>query len=190
MSVEKELMARSGQACELCGQNEALEVYTVPPADSPSFEESLLACAICRSQLAAPETLDPNHWRCLNDSMWSPVPAVQVVAWRTLHALRSEGWPAELIDTMYLDEEALKWAKSGMPDENAVIHLDSNGQVLEAGDTVTLIKDLKVKGANFTAKRGTAVRRISLVRDNPGQIEGKVEGQQIVILTEYVKKRG
>jgi len=60
--------------------------------------------------------------------------------------------------------------------------------VLEAGDSVTLIKDLKVKGANFTAKRGTAVRNIRLVHDNSGQIEGKVETQMIVILTEYVKK--
>jgi protein PhnA len=189
MSVEKELMARSGQACELCGQSESLEVYTVPPADAPSVAESILACGTCRAQLADPDYLDPNHWRCLNDSMWSTVPAVQVVAWRILNRLRGEGWPAELLDMMYLDEDTLAWAKAGLPDENALVHLDSNGQVLEAGDTVTLIKDLKVKGANFTAKRGTAVRRISLVQDNAGQIEGKVEGQQIVILTEYVKKR-
>ena len=60
--------------------------------------------------------------------------------------------------------------------------------VLEAGDTVTLIKDLNVKGANFTAKRGTAVRNISLVPDNAEHIEGRVNGQQIVILTQFVKK--
>lgn len=189
MSVEKELMARSGQACELCGQSESLEVYTVPPADAPSVAESILVCGACHTQLTDPDNLDPNHWRCLNDSMWSTVPAVQAVAWRILNRLRGEGWPAELLDMMYLDEDTLAWAKAGLPDENALVHLDSNGQVLEAGDTVTLIKDLKVKGANFTAKRGTAVRRISLVHDNAGQIEGKVEGQQIVILTEYVKKR-
>ncbi len=53
-----------------------------------------------------------------------------------------------------------------------------------------LIKDLPVKGANFTAKRGTAVRGISLVADNPAHIEGRVEGQRIVILTEFVRKRG
>jgi protein PhnA len=60
--------------------------------------------------------------------------------------------------------------------------------VLQAGDTVTLIKDLVVKGANFTAKRGTAVRNISLVRDNPEHIEGRVNDQHIVILTQFVKK--
>jgi protein PhnA len=58
----------------------------------------------------------------------------------------------------------------------------------ESGDTVTLIKDLNVKGAGFTAKRGTAVRNISLVPDNPEHIEGRVNGQQIVILTKFVKK--
>lgn len=54
---------------------------------------------------------------------------------------------------------------------------------------MVLIKDLTVKGAGFTAKRGTAVHRISLVADNAAQIEGRVEGQRIVILTEFVKKR-
>ena len=88
----------------------------------------------------------------------------------------------------YLDEETLEWVKAGLPDENAVVHLDSNGNKLRAGDTVVLIQDLKVKGANFTAKRGTAVRRISLVQDNAEHIEGRVDGQQIVILTKYVKK--
>ena len=58
-----------------------------------------------------------------------------------------------------------------------------------AGDTVVLIKDLVVKGANFTAKRGTAVRGISLVVDNATHIEGSVEGQRIVILTEFVKRK-
>ncbi|WP_339653117.1 alkylphosphonate utilization protein [uncultured Salegentibacter sp.] len=69
-----------------------------------------------------------------------------------------------------------------------MVHKDSNGAVIETGDTVVLTKDLNVKGSSFTAKRGTDVRRVSLVYDNPEQIEGKVEGQQIVILTKFVKK--
>ena len=51
------------------------------------------------------------------------------------------------------------------------------------------MKDLPVKGAGFTAKRGTAVRGITLVPDNAGHIEGRVEGQRIVILTEFVKRK-
>jgi protein PhnA len=92
---------------------------------------------------------------------------------------------------LYLDDETRAWAESGMAsgsEEESTVHKDCNGAVLEAGDTVTLIKDLTVKGANFTAKRGTAVRNISLVPDNPEHIEGRVEGQQIVILTKFVKK--
>jgi protein PhnA len=51
-----------------------------------------------------------------------------------------------------------------------------------------LIKDLNVKGANFTAKLGTAVKGISQVANNSEHIEGKVNGQQIVILTKFYKK--
>ncbi len=65
---------------------------------------------------------------------------------------------------------------------------DSNGNILQNGDTVTLIKDLDVKGASFTAKRGTAVRRISLVMDNPEHIQGRIKDQTIIILTKFVKK--
>jgi protein PhnA len=185
--LEQELRERSGSVCELCGATENLSVYEVTPRE----DEGILVCETCDHQLNNPEEAEPNHWRCLNDSMWNPVPAVQVVAWRMLNQLRGEGWPVELLDMMYLDEETLEWAKSGIQDSsNEIKHVDSNGAVLEAGDTVVLIKDLNVKGAGFTAKRGTAVRKISLVHDNPEHIEGRVEGQQIVILTKFVKKSG
>jgi protein PhnA len=151
----------------------------------------MLVCETCRKQVENPDNVDANHWRCLNDSMWSQVPAVQVVAWRMLTRLRGEGWPQDLLDMLYLEEETLAWAQAtgeGKSDEDATRHLDSNGALLKAGDTVTLIKDLDVKGSSITAKRGTAVRGIRLVADNPEQIEGRVEGQQIVILTKFVKR--
>jgi len=191
MSTEKALLARSESKCELCGATEGLEVYEVPPGSEGGADQSVLLCATCRDQIENPEHVDVNHWRCLNESMWSQVPAVQVMAWRMLTRLSAEGWPQELLDMLYLDDETQAWAQAtgeGESDEESVRHLDSNGALLEAGDTVTLIKDLNVKGANFTAKRGTAVRGISLVADNPEQIEGRVEGQQIVILTRFVKK--
>jgi protein PhnA len=124
--------------------------------------------------------------------MWSQVPAVQVMAWRMLNRLLDEGWPQGLLDMLYLDDETLAWAQAGSSenDEQEARHVDCNGTPLEAGDTVTLIKNLDVKGANFTAKRGTAVRRISLVPDNPEQIEGRVNDQKIVILTKFIKKSG
>lgn len=192
MSIEQALHTRSESKCELCGATDALAVYSVPPASDESVDQSVLICATCRDQLENPEQVDPNHWRCLNDSMWSQVPAVQVLAWRMLNRLRAEGWPQDLLDMMYLDDETLAWAQATgdhLSEDEVVRHLDSNGAVLEAGDTVTLTKDLNVKGSSINAKRGTAVRNISLVPDNPEQIEGRVEGQQIVILTKFVKKQ-
>lgn len=187
MSLEKEIIARSGSKCELCGATNDLKIYQVPPAKE-GVNYSTHICNTCTEQIEDAEKVNPNHWRCLNDSMWSEVPAVQAVAWRMLNQLRGEGWPQDLLDMMYLDEETAEWAKALEPDEDAVVHLDSNGQKLEAGDTVVLIKDLPVKGTSIVAKRGVAVRRISLVHDNPEHIEGKVDGQRIVILTKFVKK--
>ena len=190
MDLSTTLAERANGACELCSHTPARDVYPVPAAPTGGPDGHILLCETCQTQVTDPERVDPNHWRCLNDSMWSPVPAVQAVAWRMLHRLRSEGWPQQLLDTMYIESDTLKWAKETetLDDETAVVHKDANGNVLETGDTVTLIKDLNVKGANFTAKRGTAVRRISLVADNADHIEGRVNGQQIVILTQYVKK--
>lgn len=191
MSTETDLHARSNSKCELCSATENLSVYDVPPNSNGGVDQSVLICNTCQDQIENPANVDVNHWRCLNDSMWSQEPPVQVMAWRMLTRLRAEGWPQDLLEMLYLDDETLSWARAtgeGLDDEDRVIHKDSNGNILEAGDTVTLIKDLEVKGANFTAKRGTAVRNISLSPDNAEHIEGRVDGQQIVILTKFVKK--
>ncbi|HFA50301.1 MAG TPA: PhnA protein [Bacteroidetes bacterium] len=192
MSLEKELLERSNSACELCGAAENLKVYTVPPKTSENLDDSALLCANCLGQIEDPEKVNAKHWRCLNESMWSEVPAVKVLAYRMLNRLRGEGWPLDLLDMLYLDDETLEWAKTGEADEEeeVFVHKDSNGVVLQAGDSVVLIKDLDVRGTSFTAKRGAAVRNIRLVHDNPEHIEGKVNGQQIVIITKYVKKTG
>lgn len=190
MSLDKILQVRSGSQCELCGANEYLAAYQVPFSPDEGADSSIYACAACRDQFSGAAEVDLNHWRCLNDSMWSQVSAVQVVAWRMLSRISAEGWPQELLDMLYLEDETKAWAEAGASSagEDVLVHRDSNGATLAAGDTVVLIKDLTVKGANFTAKRGTAVRNISLGQDNAGHIEGRVSGQQIVILTQFVKK--
>ena len=195
MSTEQILQTRSEFKCELCSVIEPLSVYEIPPASNNNADECLLICQRCRDQIEDSDKVDVNHWRCLNDSMWSQVPAVQVMAWRMLTRISAEGWPQELLDMLYLDDATLSWAQaagdsssSHSSDEDKVTHIDSNGVVIEVGDTVTLIKDLNVKGAGFTAKRGTAVRGVSLVADNPEHIEGRINGQKIVILTKFVKK--
>jgi protein PhnA len=166
--------------CQLCGANDATEI-PVPPRD-----DAVLLCATC-AQGVSGQPADGPHWQCLNDAIWSTEPAVQVLAWRLLHKLGA-AWATDLLDIAYLEPEVLSWAEAGLNDAPDVVHRDSNGAVLTAGDTVVLIKDLPVKGAGFTAKRGTAVRNISLVADNESHIEGRVEGQRIVILTQFVKK--
>ena len=191
MNTEKLLQERSGLKCELCSATDNLVVYQVPPDSKAKLDDSVLLCETCKQQINDAAMVDVNHWRCLNDSMWSQTPAVQVLAWRMLNRLSAEGWPQDLLEMLYLDEETLNWAKAtveGQSSKNDIKHLDSNGSKLEAGDSVTLIKDLNVKGANFTAKRGTMVRGISLVVDNPEHIEGKINGQRIVLLTRFVKK--
>ncbi len=191
MSLERELKKRADNKCELCGNDEHLEIYTLAPHKDQNLKKSLVACKTCIEQIDNPETTDANHWRCLNDSMWSEHEAVQVAAWRMLSRLRKEGWPQDLLDMMYLEESVLEFAKAtgeGEADPEKLIHRDVNGVVLQAGDSVVLIKDLKVKGSSMVAKQGTAVRRISLDHENEKYIEGKVGPTQIVIITDYVKK--
>ncbi|MCO4793792.1 MAG: alkylphosphonate utilization protein [Bacteriovoracaceae bacterium] len=104
-----------------------------------------------------------------------------------LSRLRSESWASDLLEQLYLDDENFKWAEAGLPKGDEVKAFDSNGAQLLAGDSVTLIKDLDVKGAGFTAKRGTKVQNITLT-DNPEHIEGKVNGTRIVLVTKFLKK--
>jgi len=188
MSIEQTLQERSNNSCELCGETNGLSVYEVAPSDA-SAEQSIYICETCKSQIENPQNLDRDHWRCLSDSMWSQVPAVQVMAYRLLSALGDQ----DQLDMLYLEEETKSWADNGMlitgthTEESTIIHRDSNGTVLEEGDTVTLIKDLEVKGAGFTAKRGTIVKNIHLT-DDPKYIEGKINGTQIVLVSAYMKK--
>jgi protein PhnA len=189
MSIKHSLFQRSNSACELCGSDLNLTIYEIPPVTTATEENTILACETCQSQINDPSAIDTNHWRCLNDSMWNPLPAVQVMAWRQLKQLDSESWAQDLLDMLYLEPDVQQWAEANRSDEDddRAPSKDSNGTVLQAGDSVTLIKDLDVKGAGFTAKRGTMVKNIALT-DDPEHIEGRVNGTRIVLLTKFLKK--
>jgi len=192
MKQEELLAKRSGNKCELCEATEGLKVYEVPPATG-NMDDAILVCPKCLAQIEKKEELDSAHWRCLATSMWSEVPAVQVMAWRMLNRLRNESWAAEQLDMLYLDDEKLNWAKASGDHENdssVELHRDCYGAILQNGDNVVLTKSLDVKGSTVNAKVGTVVRNIRLVPDNKEQIEGRIEGQQIVILTKYLRKQG
>ena len=191
--LEEVLMERSGGACELCGATAGAQPYDVLPQDSRDADNTIMACSTCRAQVDKKQELDNNHWKVLATTMWSEVPGVQVIAWRMLNRLQTESWAADSLDLLYLDDETLAWAKAGGDadgDTGVDLHKDAYGALLQAGDTVILTKSLDVKGSTLNAKLGTAVRNIRLVPDNTEQIEGKIEGQTIVILTKYVRRQG
>ncbi len=193
MKLEQALLSRSVNKCELCESTDTLTVYEIPPQDQSNEENCIIVCNTCLVQIEKKAALDQEHWKCLTSSMWSELPGVQVVAWRMLNRLRTESWAADQLDMLFLDDERLAWAKATGDHENdgsVDLHKDANGQVLQSGDTVVLTKSLDVKGSTLNAKMGTVVKNIRLVENNTEQIEGKIEGQVIVILTKYVRKQG
>ncbi|MBK6935855.1 MAG: PhnA domain-containing protein [Chitinophagaceae bacterium] len=192
MKQEELLVKRSGNKCELCDAADNLKIYEVPPATG-NMDDAILICPKCLAQIEKKEEFDNAHWQCLTTSMWSEVPAVQVMAWRMLNRLRNESWAAEQLDMLYLDDDKLAWAKASGDHENDAsvdLHKDCYGAVLQNGDNVVLTKSLDVKGSTVNAKVGTVIRNIRLVADNTEQIEGRIEGQQIVVLTKYLRKQG
>lgn len=173
---------RSGKTCEICGNNENLEVYFIK--DEIDFGANL--CSECRSVVSEFNALNPSKYECLSTSMWSEIPAVKILSYQILNALKDESFARELLDILYIEDE-LKSLVKMPPSSDAAEVFDSNGNKLSSGDSVSIIKDLEVKGANFTAKRGTTVKNIAL-NGVEGQIEGRVNGVKIVLLSKFLKK--
>jgi protein PhnA len=188
MPTENALKARSNASCELCTSSDNLSIFPVPPTSDLSAQQCVYLCNVCTDQINGDTEIDVNHWRCLNDSMWNQEPAVQVMSYRMLRKLSAESWAQDALEMIYMEDDVKTWAEQGIAAaEREGPTRDSNGTELQDGDDVTLIKDLKVKGANFTAKQGTMVRGITLT-DNPEHIEGKVNGTRIVLVSAYLKK--
>lgn len=187
--LDRELMARAGDQCEICKAENDLRAYTVAPFDDEEAEHNVLLCATCRGQLTGEEPMDSNHWYGLQETIWSEIPAVQVLSWRVLHQLLPETWASELLDQAYLMDDVMEWAKQGLPveDEEKPRVVDANGTPLKDGDSVTILKDLDVKGGGFVAKRGTLVKNIRLI-DDPTHIDGKVNGIGVYLKTEFLRK--
>ena len=82
-----------------------------------------------------------------------------------------------------------EWPMAGAvePGETAEVVKDAHGNVLQDGDSVVLIKDLKVKGSSITLKIGTKVRNIRVVGGDH-DVEGKVEGSSFMLKSEFLKK--
>jgi protein PhnA len=190
MSIDTQLQERAAGRCELCSATQDLAAYDVTPHVGVSGDTHVLLCQTCRDNIQSPAALDAKHWYGLNESIWSEHNAVKVLAYRVLKRLGENSWAQDLLGQMYLDDDLQSWADAGLTNESSEARakvVDSNGTELLDGDTVTLIKDLDVKGANFTAKRGTTVKNIVLT-DDPKFIEGRVNGTRIVLVAAYLKK--
>jgi protein PhnA len=90
---------------------------------------------------------------------------------------------------MYVCPDCSLEFKTNVSDEEIVdlTPRDSNGSELMDGDSVTLIKDLKVRGSSQVLKRGTKVKSIRLT-DDPEEVDCKIEGTAMVLKTCYLKK--
>ena len=153
--------------CDLCGSDKNVTAYKVEPKD-----EYVNLCEECKTQIES-GNLDEGHFQCLNDSMWSENSAVKVLTYRLLKELGR----GDLIDMMYLEPDEEAWANTEVE-----VKKDANGNVLQNGDSVMVIKDLNVKGGN-NIKRGEVFKNIRL-GDTPGHILAK----NIFIKTEFIKK--
>jgi protein PhnA len=171
--IARLLVERSGGVCELCGGAAGLHVLAVDGGEEA--ERALWACEVCAPQVSGDAPLDSKHWSCLQGAIWSAYPAVQVTSWRLLHRLKEEAWAREGVE------------QEAAPGEAGAKTVDANGNELFEGDAVTLVRNLDVKGAQFTAKQGTLVKNIRLTED-PRHVEGKVNGMVIVLKTMYLKR--
>jgi protein PhnA len=188
MTIDQALLDRADHQCELCTSTSLLRQYEAP-SESPRDDASLVICEDCAAQLTDDADLDSKHWFCLQDAIWSEHPAVKVVSWRLLHRLRAETWARELLDQAYLTDDTMQWAREAVVEEtdDGPATYDTNGRQLEDGDSVTLVRNLDVKGTSFVAKQGTRVKDIRLIGD-PENVEGKVNGIMLVLKTEFLKK--
>jgi protein PhnA len=184
MSITSALKQRNQDLCELCNVETPTHDYTVSPKNDDTIDNQVALCDTC---LAAIDDKEASfHWRCLEGSIWSQEPSVQALSYRILQNFKEEDWANNLLSSVDLVETVVQWAMSAL--EVADVHKDAFGNVLENGDTVVLTQALNVKGTNFTASKGTVVKKIKLVSDNAEQIEGKINEQTIVILCKFVKK--
>ncbi len=110
----KDLVRRSRSHCELCEKNGVkLDVYELLPLEEePYVDGCLFLCEGCRKQITTPKKMIPSYWRCLNNALYSEVPAVQVMSYRMLRRLEKHGerWAEELLEHAYLDPELEEWA--------------------------------------------------------------------------------
>lgn len=189
MNIPTSLLARANNMCELCGAQSELIAYLVQTKTDEIDQNCVVICESCASVIEENEVSQPNNLRFLTESIWSEVTAVKVLSYKLLQKISTTPWASETLESAYLSENELLWANSVQEEiNNTVIHKDAYGSILQNGDNIFLTESLNVKGTNFIAPKGTKVSKIRLVPNNEEQIEGKINGSTIVILTKFVRK--
>ncbi len=111
------LARRAGSRCELCqASGTRLAPYAVPPVPAePDLEKTAFLCETCLEGVAGKGSVDAHHWRCLQESVWSEVPAVQVSAVRKLREIAEDPdvfWARECLESLYLEPDIEDWINS------------------------------------------------------------------------------
>ncbi len=173
---EKEIFNRADNKCELCESEKNISIYEVYKSDDNNGYT--LLCENCKNQIES-QNYDENHFNCLNNTMWSEVPGIKILSYKIWQALGR----SDMADMMYLTDEEMAIAN-----KKEEIIKDASGNILKTGDSVSVIKDLEVKGAGRTIKRGTVVKNIRMC-DVEGHVSCKVSGiGQVYLKTEFLKK--
>ena len=116
-SFGKDLARRSRSRCELCESSGVkLSAMEVPPEPrEPDIDHCIFLCDDCREQAENERKFQPGErWRCLAQTVWSEVPAVQVMALRLLRRQAdSQAWAREALEGAFVDPEIEAWASQG-----------------------------------------------------------------------------
>ena len=192
MSILNQLQERCQGTCELCNNETAAHTFYLNSKED-DINLQVAICNTCKSSMEDEKA--EFHWRCLESSIWSPIESVQALCYRILKKYSEQNWAADILNSVDLEDRVIELAMQGT--EKKEIHKDAFGNKLQSGDNVVLTQALDqargvpavaTQGTSFTASKGTVVKKIKLVQDNPEQIEGKINEQLIVILAKFVKK--
>jgi len=191
MSIEQSIITRANGSCEICQKETPSHIFTIHPDKEVTEQNSVHVCENCHAPLSLQQPITSDYWTFITDNLWSEIPAVQIIAYRVLNFLKNEAWAQDALDMMYLEDEVKQKADmfEYSPSLVQAKHRDSLGQELFDNDTVVLTKTLDVKGSTVNARLGTVIKNIRLDKQNTDYIEGKIEGQSIMILTKYLRKQ-
>ena len=119
-SFGKDLARRCKSHCELCDTHGMkLVIHEVPPVPKQAdFEHCIFICEKCQEQIEKPKALDINYWHCLHTSIWSEVPAVQVMAVLMAKRISEKAdFAEELLDQVHLEEPITQWIESALSEK-------------------------------------------------------------------------